>query len=120
MPRQDFLLQPYIYPGSSETVWDFPLDDFYIGGVIQPTPYGNSDNQHIIDIIVNNVGAIKQFPLLGFGLFRWLNSEAQTDVVYSSLTSNMKMDGYLVGIGTVKPAQNNGFEIDTGYIKPNY
>ncbi len=69
MTRQDFLLQNY------NGVWDFPLDDFYLNGVIQPTPYGDSDNQHKIDIIVNNIGAIKQFPLLGFGLFKWLKAE---------------------------------------------
>ncbi len=62
MPRQDFLLQPYKYSGSDEVVWDFPLDDFYSNGVLQPTPYGDSDEQHKIDIIVNNIGAIKQFP----------------------------------------------------------
>ena len=118
--RQDFLLQPYIYPGIPDPVWDFPLDDFYVNGVIQPTPYGDSDNQHKIDIIVNNIGAIKQFPLLGFGLFQWQNSEAPIDEIDTSLTQNMKRDLYLVQIGALIPSNDGNFTIDYSKIVPNY
>jgi len=119
-PRQDFLLQPYTYPGSDQVVWDFPLDDFKINGVQQPTPYGNSDNQHILDIIINNIGAIKQFPLLGFGLFQYLDSEATSDILYSELIQNMKTDLYLVGIGAINYAEDGNFTIDYSKITPNY
>ena len=112
--RQDFLLQNY------NGVYDFPLDDFYINGVIQPTPYGNSDDQHILDIIVNNTGAIKQFPLLGFGLFKWLNSEATSDKIYQSLRNNMKSDLYLVQVGAINMISNDGFVINYNKIIPNY
>ena len=121
MSRQDFLLQPYTYAGSNEVVWDFPLDDFFSNGVRIPTPYGDSDNQHIIDIIVNNLGSIKQFPLLGFGVFKWQNSEYQSDVVFNSLQNNMKKDLYIVQTGAIKPNQSGfGFTIDTTLIVPNY
>ena len=118
-PRQDFLLQPYKYAGSDEIVWDFPLDDFYLGGVLQPTPYGDSDNQHILDIIINNIGAIKQFPLLGFGYFQYLNSETTSDVIFNSLSRNMKMDLYSVGIGVLN-FSDNGFTINYKLIQPAY
>lgn len=117
-PRQDFLLQPYTYNGIE--VWDFPLDDFYLNGVIQPTPYGNSDEQHKIDIIVNNIGAIKQFPLLGFGLFKRLNSEFDTNEVNTSLSQNMKSDGYLVKSGAVTKDSNGKLNINLKLIVPNY
>ena len=121
MARQDFLLQPYIYAGSNEVVWDFPLDDFFSNGVRLPTPYGDSDNQHKIDVIVNNLGSIKQFPLLGFGVFKWQNSEFKSDIIFNSLSDNMKKDLYKVQTGAVKPNQSGmGFTIDTELIIPNY
>lgn len=120
IPRQDFLLQPYVYPGSSEVVWDFPLDDFYINGQIQPTPYGDSDNQHKLDIIVNSIGSIKQFPLLGFGLFQWLNSESQSDIIFSALSKNMNTDLYKVLQGAITPSNDGKFTIDYSMILPAY
>ena len=117
-PRQDFLLQPYKYDGSDEIVYDFPLDDFYIDGVIQPTPYGNSDAQHILDIEMNNIGSIKMFPLLGFGAFQYLNSEFDIPTVFNSLSQQMKSDGYFVSIGAVY--NNKGFKINNKLIKPVY
>jgi hypothetical protein len=117
--RQDFLLQPYQYEGIDGVVWDFPLDDFYLGGVLQPTPYGDSDNQHILDIIVNPIGAVKQFPLLGFNLFQWLNSEATSDQIFNALSQNMKQDLYKVSVGVLK-FTNNGFEINYDFINPAY
>lgn len=119
-PRQDFLLQPYTYAGSDDAVWDFPLDDFYINGVLQPTPYGLSDNQHIIDIIINNIGAIKQFPLLGFALFNKLNSETQANEIFNSLSQNMKMDLYNVGIGAIQYLPDGNFTINYALITPAY
>ena|ERR1035437_227182 len=117
--RQDFLLQPYKYAGSDQVVWDFPLDDFYENGVLQTTPYGDSDEQHKIDIEVNSIGSIKQFPLLGFNLFTRLNSENTTNL-YQDLTENMKMDGYKVGTGAIKFTGKNGFTIDNSKITPSY
>lgn len=118
MKRQDFLLQPYTQTDGN-IIYDFPLDDYYINGVIQPTKYGDSDNQHILDIIINNIGAIKQFPLLGFGLFKYQNAEFNLESVFNSLSKNMKSDGYTVLTGAVIPKEQ-GFEIDTDLINPSY
>jgi len=118
MARQDFLLQKYNYNGVE--VYDFPLDDFYQNGVLQPTPYGDSDEQHKIDIIVNSQGAIKQFPLLGFGLFKYLQSETNSSELFNSLSSNMKMDGYFAGTGSLVYVKNEGFKIVTDKITNNY
>jgi tRNA G10 N-methylase Trm11 len=118
--RQDFLLQPYIYAGSDEIVWDFPLDDFYVNGVLIDTPYGNSDNQHKIDICEYTQGALKQFPLIGFGVFQYQDSEYNLETVYNNLSSSMKMDKYNVTIGVIKPNGKNGFTINTDLITNSY
>jgi len=119
MPRQDFLLQPNT-DSQGNVYYDFPLDDTVIDGVYLPTPYGNSDNQHIIDIIFIWKGAIKQFPLLGFGLFQYQNGEYNKNLVFSSLSDQMKSDGYLVKNGAISSDGSNGFNIDTDFIFPNY
>jgi len=120
-PRQDFLLQPYTYPGSNQIIYDFPLDDFYIDNKIQPTPYGDSDTQHIIDIIVATIGSYKQFPLLGFGYFQYQNAEnnGRSDVIFNSLSKQMKSDLYQVLQGAVKVV-NGVLIIDYSLIVPNY
>ena len=110
-PRQDFLLNPD---------GDFPLQDTYINGVIQPTPYGDSDNQHKLDIILNNLGSLKAYPLLGFGAFQYQDAEVNLDAIYSSLEQQMKSDGYKTVSKAVISAHNGSFVIDTDYIYANY
>ena len=110
-PRQDFILNAN---------GDFPLQDTYLNGVIQPTPYGLSDNQHKLDIIVNNLGALKAYPLLGFGVFQYENAEVNLDTIYSSLQTQMASDGYKTVSKAVASDGNGGFTIDTDYITPNY
>lgn len=118
-PRQDFLLQPFDY-GNGEITWDFPLDDTIVDGVYLPTPYGDSDDQHIIDIIVGVKGGLKQFPLLGFGLFSYLNGEFISSQIFSALSTNMKMDGYTVKQGCIQSVQGGGFTINRALILPAY
>ena len=110
-PRQDFLLNAN---------GDFPFQDTYIGGKIQPTPYGLSDNQHKLDIIVNNIGALKAYPLLGFGVFQYEDAEVNLDNIYASLQEQMKMDLYKTTSKCLKSDGSGGFEIDTEFIYPNY
>jgi len=112
MPRQDFIL---------DKDGDFPLEDTIDNsGKYLPTPYGNSDTQHKIDILMNNFGALKRFPLLGFGIFKYENSEFNLDEVNKNLTLQMKNDGYTVVHGCVSINPDGGFLIDTDYIKNSY
>lgn len=118
--RKDFLLQPF-QDVNGNTYYDFPLEDTISpDGVYLPTPYGFSDDQHKIDIIFNNLGSLKRFPLLGFGVIQYQNAEYDQDSVFSSLYAQMKSDGYLVKSNAVIPNQNNGFTIDTDNISKNY
>lgn len=118
-PRQDFLLQPF-EDVNGNIYYDFPLDDKVIDGVFYPTPYGKSDNQHKLDIIVNNLGALKRFPLLGFGVLKYEEGEYDQDSVNSALTEQMKNDGYTVKHGAISPDPNGGFIINTDLIVRNY
>lgn len=116
--RQDFLLQKYNYNGKE--VWDFPLDDFTFNGILQSTPYGDSDNQHKLDITVNNIGAIKKFPLLGFGVFKYQNSEYQSGDMFNSFSQNMKSDLYNTGVGAIKQVGDKNISINLDLVAPSY
>jgi hypothetical protein len=94
---------------------DFPLEDTYINGVLQDTPYGLSDAQHVEDIIFYNKGSLKQYPTLGFGAKQYINSEFNLQSVYKSLNNEMDSDSYKVSTGVVFPL-DEGFDIDTSYI----
>lgn len=117
--RKDFLLQPY-QDANGNTYYDFPLEDTISpDGVYLPTPYGFSDDQHKLDIILCNLGSLKRFPLLGFGILQYEKAEYDQDSVNASLIAQMKSDGYRVNHGAVIP-NGNGFVIDTDYISKNY
>lgn len=109
--RQDFLL---------DSDGDFPLEDTIVNGVYLPTPYGNSDNQHKIDIIFFNTGSLKQYPTEGFGIFKYENSEYDADNVYSNLSQEVKDDGYKLMSGSIYPVSEGGFDINTDLITNNY
>lgn len=111
IPREDFLV---------DENGDFPLEDTIINGVYQNTPYGNSDDQHKIDNVFYAKGAIAQYPLFGFGIVQYQNSEYDADNVYSALQQQVSTDGYKLNNGAVIPGIENGFAIDTDFIVPNY
>lgn len=90
---------------------DFPLQDTVIGGVWLATPFGKSDQQHIADGIVNDLGDLKQFPTYGFGLYNYLNSE-YTQSIEGKLKEVLKKDGYSVIPGCVSPVKGGGFIIN--------
>lgn len=107
--RQDFLLNPD---------GDFPLQDTKINGVMLPTPYGDSDSQHILDIITSDLGWIKQFPTLGFGVYQYRSAEIDLQGIEKKLKIQMDKDGYIVKHGAVAPSQGkNGFTINCSFIK---
>lgn len=96
---------------------DFPLEDTYINGVIQDTPVGFSDQQHIQDNIEYSEGSLVFDPLIGFGVKRFLNSEYRLNDVFKQLKEKLELDGYEVKSGCVYPS-GGGFNIDTSYIVP--
>jgi tRNA G10 N-methylase Trm11 len=108
--RQDFIL--------NENGW-FPLQDTVVNGVWVDTPYGDSDEQHKLDIIVYSKGSLKQTPDLGFNVQRFDNAEIALQDIFQELQEEMKKDGYLTSVGVVG-LKDKGFYIDCGYISANY
>lgn len=108
--RQDFLL---------DKDGDFPLEDYIVNGVVLDTPYGDSDDQHISDLIVYDIGSIKEYPTVGFGLLNYLNKEAGLFNVEKALKQTMREDGYVAQTGSVYP-EGKGFIINTTFIEPVY
>jgi len=53
-----------------------------------------SDQQHIEDIIFENVGAYKQFPLVGVGILNYLNSSGSEQGLRNEILSQLTVDGY--------------------------
>lgn len=57
---------------------------------------GDSDTQHIQDIVFENVGAYKQFPLVGVGIINYLNSSGAVLILTRSIQIQLTTDGYNV------------------------
>jgi hypothetical protein len=107
-PREDFLL---------DKTGDFPLEDTIVNGIYQETPYGSSDHQHVRDIIFDGQGATKSYPIIGFAIKRYLNSEYNLYTVEKELSYHLGLDGYGIKTGAVIPnAATKGFDINTAYI----
>lgn len=105
--RKDFIL---------DENGDFPLEDTVVGGVYLDTPYGNSDPQHILDLLQYGYGHLKKEPNVGFLMSNYLNSEFNLQSVYNSLEDTMKKDDYHIRVGVLNPVSGGGFIIDTSYI----
>lgn len=100
---------------------DFPLGDLYVNGVLQDTRYGDSDMQHIYDLILYAPGSLKEYPTIGFNVRKYQSAEvSQTGIIEQALSATMSKDGYRVSKGCVQPQKVGGFIIDTTYISPNY
>lgn len=108
--RQDFIL---------DQDGDFPLEDTFVNGVIQNTPYSDSDIQHIVDDIIYTVGSLKSDPSFGFGVTAYESSEYNNSI-FDSLNKVLSKDGYLPERDCVKKVNGGGFTIDTAYISNNY
>lgn len=107
MEREDFIL---------DEDGDFPLEDFVAAGVYLPTPYGNSENQHILDIIISHKGWIKQSPTIGFGVLSKVNSEFSVHGVEKDLNIELDKDNYKSKNGVIEPNNNGGFDINAEFI----
>jgi hypothetical protein len=115
--RQDFILQPTSELDEfGNTVYDFPLADTVVGGVYQPTPYGNSDQQHIQDGILAFIGWWKQYQSYGFGLMQYFSSE-YNQIIFANLKNMLSRDGYSVSQYAIVK-KGKGFMIDTSKIVP--
>jgi hypothetical protein len=86
-----------------ENEYNFTGGDFNIGF---------SDSQHIQDLIFENKGAYKQFPLVGVGIMNYLNSSGAVLLLKRDIEIQLSNDGYL--INEIKFIQNeiSNFTID--------
>lgn len=55
-----------------------------------------SDMQHIEDIIINNVGTYKEFPLVGIGIDRYINASINPQALEREVKIQLQADGYEV------------------------
>ena len=53
---------------------------------------GISDNQHFDDIIMASQGDFKEFPLLGVGFFKFMNSRTRKQDLESAIRFNLNAD----------------------------
>ena len=70
-----------------ENEYDFSNGDFNIG---------ESDTQHIQDIVFETTGAYKQYPLVGVGIVSYLNSSGAQLLLSREMQIQLETDGYLV------------------------
>lgn len=56
----------------------------------------DSDTQHIQDLVFENVGAYKQFPLVGVGIIKYLNSSGAMLNLKRQIQIQLQADGYRV------------------------
>ena len=71
-----------------------------------------SDTQHIQDLIFENVGAYKQFPLVGIGIRNYLNSTGQKLILSRNIQIQLQADGYLVNDVKFNNNEISDFTID--------
>ncbi len=109
--RQDFILNE---DGS------FPLQDTVVNGIWLDTPYGNSDEQHIADIIFYQKGWLQTDLLLGFGISQYDNAEISIQDISDDLNTELKKDGYITKSKVIQIIGKDGFTIDSSYIENNY
>lgn len=109
--REDFLLMT-----DENDNQDFPLEDLVVGGQYLPTPYGLSDSQHTLDIIICHKGWFKQSPLIGFGVLTRLHSEYSVQNLEKEISIEVGKDGYRTVNGVIDPNNKGGFDINANLI----
>lgn len=77
---------------------DFVLknNDLFINPETGDFLVGESDTQHVQDIINSNVGWWKEFPTLGVGIKKYLGNPGGIQVVKRAVKIHLKSDGYRV------------------------
>src|SRR3989304_1295927 len=72
-------------------------NELFIDPVTKDFLIVESDEQHIEDIIIANVGAYKEFPLVGVGIEQYINASLNPQELERILKIQLKADGYRVG-----------------------
>ena len=54
----------------------------------------NSDFQHQMDLILSSKGAYKEFPSVGAGAKRYINSSSEFTVLRRAVRANLESDNY--------------------------
>lgn len=72
----------------------------------------NSDPQHIEDLVFENVGAYKQFPLVGVGIINYLNSSGAQLILKRNIKTQLETDGYRVDSVKFSSDDISDFTID--------
>ena len=83
--------------------YDFTNGDFNVG---------DSDTQHIQDIVFENIGAYKQYPLVGVGIINYLNSSGAQLLLSREIQIQLELDGYLVNEIHFTDSNVNNFTVD--------
>lgn len=73
---------------------------------------GESDAQHIEDLIFENVGAYKQFPLVGVGIINYLNSSGSQLILKRNIKTQLETDGYRVDTIKFNGNDTSNFTVD--------
>ena len=71
---------------------------------------GSSDVQHVEDIINSFVGEWKQYPILGVGLLRYLNSE-NAQQASTNIKQQLQSDGYSLQSVSVNIDSDNNLNV---------
>jgi hypothetical protein len=72
----------------------------------------DSDLQHQEDIVSENVGSYKQYPVLGVGIIQYLNSSGSIGVLKRSIQIQLESDGYIVKEIAFNSVNVNEFTVD--------
>ena len=86
-----------------ENEYDFTGGDFNIK---------YSDPQHVQDIVFENKGAYKQYPLVGVGIIYYLNSSGAQLVLKREIETQLKSDGYSINVVAFNSTDVSDFTID--------
>ena len=74
----------------------------------------DSDQQHVLLILNTNQGSWKQYPLVGVGIRKYLNSSGQSQVLRRSIAVQLEADGY--NVNDVIVQNNDVYSIDANRL----
>ncbi|GAB3194730.1 hypothetical protein ABID22_000126 [Pontibacter aydingkolensis] len=77
---------------------------------------GDSDNQHVWDILISHKGWYKEFPFVGVGLQSYLKSAGMQQELKSEIQIQLQSDGYKVKEVTVGDLEKMEIEWDVTRI----
>ena len=77
-----------------------------------------SDEQHVADTINAFQGWWKEFPADGVGIFKYLNSGGQEQVLSRSIKINLSSDGYIVNNPSVQTDENGMLTVNPNATRP--